>query len=148
MITCLIGHFSFESQVWRSPMTELYDWLSRQHHGLRTFQLLLVKLAGLREREPDKTALYVLLSQLVGRYIEAFDEKPVPVAAADRAHERLLQLFASLRRRASAEGQLCELNRVAAADLLEPVTVADSYSPSAAPRSTGDETEEIARGRA
>lgn len=47
-------------------MNDLYDWLSRQHHGLRTFQLFRQKLSDLSEREPDKKALYVLLSQLAG----------------------------------------------------------------------------------
>jgi hypothetical protein len=44
-------------------MNDLYDWLSRQHHGLRTFQLFRVKLADLSEREPDKKALYALMSR-------------------------------------------------------------------------------------
>ena len=125
-------------------MNDIYDWLSRQHHGLRTFQLFRIKLAGLREREPDKMALYTLLSQLAGRYIEAFDEKPVPVPTADCAYERLLKLLASLHRCASAEGQLSDLNRVAAVDLLAPGSD-DSYSSSAAPISPVDEIEQIAR---
>jgi hypothetical protein len=41
-----------------------------------------------------------LLSSLVGGYIEAFDEEPLPVAVADRAHQRLLDLAASLDLRA------------------------------------------------
>jgi hypothetical protein len=55
-----------------------------------------------------------LLSSLVGGYIEAFDEEPLPVAVADRAHQRLLDLAASLDLRATAEHQLADLNRVAA----------------------------------
>jgi hypothetical protein len=34
------------------------------------------------EREPDKKALYALLSQLAGRYVKSFDERPVPGALA------------------------------------------------------------------
>jgi hypothetical protein len=124
-------------------MNDLYDWLSRQHHGLRTFRLFRAKLADLSEREPDKMALYTLLSQLAGRYIEALDESPVPVAIADRAHERLLRLMASLHL-TSAEGQLSDLNRVAAVDLLAPVSNTDSYSPSMRPISRADEIEQIA----
>jgi hypothetical protein len=32
---------------------------------------------------------------LVGGYSEAFDEEPLPVAAADRAYQRLLDLVAA-----------------------------------------------------
>src|SRR3954465_15916640 len=82
------------SVVWRCTMNELHDWLSRQHHGLCTFQLFRGKVAHLGEKEPYKKALYVLLSRLADRYIEAFDEKPVPVEVADRAYQRLLTLLA------------------------------------------------------
>jgi hypothetical protein len=41
-----------------------------------------------------------LLSSLVGGYVEAFVEAPLPVAVADRAHQRLLDLVASLDLRA------------------------------------------------
>jgi len=58
-----------------------------------------------------------LLSYLVGSYIEAFDEEPLPVAAADRAYQRLLDLVASLDFRASADHRLADLNRVAVCDL-------------------------------
>ena len=101
-------------------MNDLYEWLSRQHHGLRTFQLFRQKLADLSEGEPDKKALYALLRQLAGRYIEAIDEQPVPSAIADRAYERLLRLLASLDLSAAADRRLAELNRVAAADLWLP----------------------------
>ena len=114
-------------------MKDLYDWLSRRHHGLRTFQLFRQKLATLSGEEPDNKALYALLSQLAGRYIEAFDEKPVPVAVADRAHERLLKLLASLDRCGSADGRLADLNRVAAVDLLEPMSNVDSRNPPVGP---------------
>jgi hypothetical protein len=52
--------------------------------------------------------------------MEAFDEEPVPIAVADRAYQRLLNLLASLDQSASAEGRLTELNRVAGVDLLMP----------------------------
>jgi hypothetical protein len=58
-----------------------------------------------------------LLNCLVGNYIEAFDEEPLPVAVADRAYQRLLDLVASLDFRARAEHRLADLNRVAAWDL-------------------------------
>jgi|SRR5690349_10268913 len=119
-------------------MNELYDWFSRQHHGLRTFQTFRAKLADLSGREPDKAALYALLSRLAGRYVEAFDEEPVPVATADLAYHRLLRLLASLSQGASAEKRLAELNRVAALDLLTPTENVEScnVSPEPASRAT------------
>jgi hypothetical protein len=96
-------------------MSDLHAWLSRQHHGLRTFQIFQQKLATLSGDEPEQRALCRLLTYLVGSYIEAFDEEPLPVA--DRAFQRLLDLVASLDFRASAEHRLADLNRVAACDL-------------------------------
>jgi hypothetical protein len=93
-------------------MSDLHAWLSRQHHGLRIFQQKLATLSG---DEPEQRALCRLLTYLVGSYIEAFDEEPLPVA--DRAFQRLLDLVASLDFRASAEHRLADLNRVAACDL-------------------------------
>jgi hypothetical protein len=98
-------------------MNDLHAWLSQQHHGLRTFQIFQQKLATLSRDEPEQQALCRLLSYLVGSYIEAFDEDPLPVAAADRAYQRLLDLVASLDSRASADQRLADLNRVAACDL-------------------------------
>ena len=109
-------------------MNDLYLWFSRQHHGLRTFQLFRQKLAHLSEREPDHKALYALLSQLAGRYIEAVDGEPVPAAVADRAYECLLKLLASLDLCAPADGRLADLNRVAAVDLLAPISNVQSYN--------------------
>jgi hypothetical protein len=131
----IIGGFL---RAWKSTMNDLYDWLSRQHHGLRTFQLFRRKLSDLSEREPDKKALDVLLSQLAGGYVEAFDEQPVPVANADRAHERLLKVLASLDQCASADRQLADLNRVAALDLLAPTSDVDSHDPSVKPALRAD----------
>jgi hypothetical protein len=98
-------------------MNDLHAWLSQQHHGLRTFRTFQQKLAILSSDEPGQRALCGLLSSLVGGYIEAFDEEPLPVAVADRAYQRLLDLVASLDCRASADHRLADLNRVAACDL-------------------------------
>ena len=98
-------------------MNDLHPWLSQQHHGLRTFHTFQQKLATLSRDESGQQALCRLLSSLVGSYIEAFDEEPLPVAVSDRAFERLLDLVASLDCRASAEHRLADLNRVAACDL-------------------------------
>ena len=98
-------------------MNDLHAWLLQQHHGLRTFQIFQQKLATLGGDEPEQRALCRLLSDLVGSYIEAFDEEPLPIAVADRAYQRLLDLLASLDFRANAEHRLADLNRVAAYDL-------------------------------
>jgi hypothetical protein len=98
-------------------MNDLHAWLSQQHHGLRTFRIFQQKLETLSGDEPEQQALCRLLTYLVGSYIEAFDEEPLPVAVADRAYQRLLDLVASLDFRARAEYRLADLNRVAACDL-------------------------------
>jgi len=82
-----------------------------------SFKILQQKLGTLSEDKPEQRALCRLLSCLVGSYIEAFDEEPLPVAVADRAHRRLLDLLASLDFSASAERRLADINRVAACDL-------------------------------
>ena len=98
-------------------MNDLYNWFLHQHHGLRTFRTFQQKLESMSRDEPDQRGLYRLLSSLVGRYIEAFDEEPLPVAVADRAHDRLLALLASLDLQAKPEQRLADINRVAASDL-------------------------------
>jgi hypothetical protein len=98
-------------------MNDLHTWLSQQHHGLRTFHTFQQKLATLSAGEPEQRALCQLLNCLVASYIEAFDEEPLPVAAADRAYQRLLELVASLDFQASAVRRLADLNRIAACDL-------------------------------
>jgi len=98
-------------------MNDLYAWLSQQHHGLRTFRTFQQKLATLSRDEPGQRALCRLLNSLVGGYIEAFDEEPLPVAVADRAYQRLLDLVASLDFRGGADLRLADLNRVAACEL-------------------------------
>ena len=99
-------------------MNELYTWVSQQHHGLRTFKTFQQKLESLSRDEPEQRGLYRLLSNLVGGYIEAFDEEPLPVEVADQVHHRLLELLASLDLRANADRRLSDINRVASFDLL------------------------------
>jgi hypothetical protein len=99
-------------------MNDLHTWLSQQHHGLRTFKTFQQKLETLSRQDPAQRALYALLSNLVGRYVEAFDEEPLPVAVADRAYGRLLDLVASLDLEADADRRLTDINRVAATSLL------------------------------
>ena len=93
-------------------------WVSQQHHGLRTFKDFQQKLESLSRDEPEQAGLYRLLSSLVGGYVEAFDEEPVPVEVADHVHRRLLELLASLDLRANSNRRLADINRVASFDLL------------------------------
>ena len=86
-------------------MNDLHAWLSQQHHGLRTFRIFQQKLETLGRDDPAQRGLCRLLSSLVGSYVEAFDEAPLPVEIADSTYQRLLTLVASptpRRRRAAA----------------------------------------------
>jgi hypothetical protein len=98
-------------------MNDLHAWLSQQHHGLRTFRTFQQKLDDVSKGDPEQRALCRLLNAIVGSYIETFDEEPLPVAVADLAYHRLLDLVASLDFSASADRRLADINRVAACDL-------------------------------
>lgn len=98
-------------------MNDLYTWLSQQHHGLRTFRAFQQKLDEVSDSDPQQRALCRLLNTVVGSYVDAFDEQPLPVAVADRAYQRLLDLTASIDLGASADRRLADINRVAACDL-------------------------------
>jgi hypothetical protein len=87
-------------------MNELFNWVSQQHHGLRTFKTFQQKLESLGRDEPEQRGLFRLLSNLVGGYIEAFDEEPLPAEVADHVHRRLLELLASLDQRANSDRRL------------------------------------------
>jgi hypothetical protein len=99
------------------PANDLYTWLSQQHHGLRTFRAFQQKLDTLSQGDLEQRALCRLLSGVVGSYVDTFDEEPLPVALADRAYARLLDLVASLDLHAAADRRLADINRVAACDL-------------------------------
>jgi hypothetical protein len=96
---------------------DLYTWLSAQHHGLRTFRAFQQQLDTLSQDDPKQRALCRLLSGIVGSYVDTFDEEPLPVALADRAYGRLLDLVASLDLHAGPDRRLADINRVAACDL-------------------------------
>ncbi|QOZ65832.1 hypothetical protein [Bradyrhizobium arachidis] len=94
-------------------MNDLHAWLSEQHHGLRTFRTFQQKLETLGRDDPEQRGLCRLLSSLVGSYVEAFDEAPLPVEVADGAYQRLLTLVASIDLNADADRRLADINRVA-----------------------------------
>lgn len=94
-------------------MNDLHSWLSSQHPGLRTFKTFQQKLANVAAAHPQQRAACMLLSGIVSRYVEEFDETPVPSAVADRAYSRLLHAIAELNPSADAPEQLAGLNRLA-----------------------------------
>src|SRR6185437_9665908 len=51
-------------------MNDLYAWLSRQHHGLRTYRAFQQKLDILSGHDPDQRALCRLLGGIVSSYVE------------------------------------------------------------------------------
>ncbi|WP_249163428.1 hypothetical protein, partial [Bradyrhizobium diazoefficiens] len=93
------------------------------HHALRLsngaalFQLSLWSQNRgpfqLGRDHPSQRGLCRLLSGLVGSYVEAFDEAPLPVEIADGAYRRLLALVASIDLNADADRRLADINRVA-----------------------------------
>jgi hypothetical protein len=99
-------------------MNELHHWLSQQHHGLRTFRSFQQQVETFGRERPEQRAICCLLGCLVGRFVETFDEEPLPVAVADRAYSRLLDLVASLDFQAGTDRRLADVNHVAAFDLL------------------------------
>lgn len=94
-------------------MNDPHAWLSEQHHGLRTFRIFQQKLDTLGRDDPAQRGLCRLLSGVIGNYIEAFDEAPLPVQIAERAYHRLLALVASIDLNADADRRLADINRVA-----------------------------------
>jgi hypothetical protein len=98
-------------------MNDLHTWLSQQHHGLRTFRTFQQKLDDVSKSDPEQRALCRLLNTVVGSYVDTFDEELLPVAVADLAYCRLLELVAGLDFSASADRRLPDINRVAACDL-------------------------------
>ncbi|MEY9403539.1 hypothetical protein ABIF66_001057 [Bradyrhizobium japonicum] len=98
-------------------MNDLHTWLSQQHHGLRTFRTFQQKLETLGRDDPAQRGLCRLLSGLVGSYVEAFDEEPLPVEVADGAYQRLLTLVESIDLHGDADRRLADINRVAESEL-------------------------------
>jgi len=98
-------------------MNDLHAWLSQQHHGLRTFRTFQQKLETIGRDDPAQRGLCRVLSSLVGSYVEAFDEAPLPVEVADGAYQRLLALVASIDVHGNADRRLADINRVAESEL-------------------------------
>ena len=99
------------------PFLELYDWLSGQHPGLKTFKALQLKLNQIAADQPQQRAMCRLLHGIIGSYVEEFDEAPLPSTIAERAYRRLLRALAELDSAAEPATQLGNLNRLAALHL-------------------------------
>lgn len=103
----------------RNILGELTTWLSSQHPGLRTYKAFRNKTLQLSASDSEHRALYALLAAMASRYIESFDEEPLPVKTADRAYEKLLKIVSEAEGSTSAppSQQIQVLNRVASTEL-------------------------------
>ena len=101
-------------------MGELYNWLSQQHHGLKTYKAFRSTLLDRIATDAQHRALYRLLAGLADEYIARYDAEAVPVEVAEETFRHLLELVAM------AEGSLAvspaeqiqTLNELAAAKLV------------------------------
>jgi hypothetical protein len=98
---------------------QLTRWLKAQHKGLRTYKSFHQKVLELGAQHKNEYALYYLLSALVARFIEAYEDSPLTLDVTDEAHKRLVAIAekSSLFNRMTAEEKLGLLNEVAAMDL-------------------------------
>jgi hypothetical protein len=103
----------------RNILGELTTWLSSQHPGLQTYKAFRNKTLQLSTSDAAHRALYALLGAMAGRYIESFDEEPLPVETADRAYQKLLGIVSEAEgsTSASASRQIQVLNHVASVEL-------------------------------
>jgi hypothetical protein len=101
-------------------MGELTDWLSQQHHGLKTYKAFRQTLVDRVSSDAQHRALYRLLAGLTEEYIARYDGEAVPVEVAEQTYRHLLEIVAT------AEGSLAAppakqiqiLNELAAAKLV------------------------------
>ena len=101
-------------------MGELHDWLSRQHHGLKTFKALRQNMLDRVATDTPHRALYRLLAGLTEEYIARYDGEAVPVEVAEQTFRHLLEVVAKAEGSltASAPQQIHILNELAAAKLV------------------------------
>lgn len=100
-------------------MEQLTQWLKAQHKGLRTYKTFHQRVLELGAQHKDQYALYYLLSALVARFIDAYEDSPLTLDVTDEAHRRLVGIAdkSSGFDRMSAEERLGLLNEIAAMDL-------------------------------
>jgi hypothetical protein len=98
---------------------QLTQWLKTQHKGLRTYKTFHQRVLELGAQHKDQYALYYLLSALVARFIDAYEDSPLTLDVTDEAHRRLVAIAerSSGFDRMSAEERLGLLNEIAGMDL-------------------------------
>ncbi|SHN67287.1 hypothetical protein [Bradyrhizobium erythrophlei] len=101
-------------------MGELHDWLSQQHHGLKTYKAFRQTLIDRVSSDAQHRALYRLLAGLTEEYIARYDAEAVPVEVADQTYRHMLEIVATAEKAltASAQQQIQILNELAAAKLV------------------------------
>ena len=102
-------------------MNELLEWLRHQKGGLNTYIEFQQKALALLSSDPGHAALARLLSELAGRFVDAYNGEPLPASVADQALARLTGLVekASRSRTADAASQIVLLNEVGLAELTQ-----------------------------
>lgn len=101
-------------------MGELNDWLSQQHHGLKTYKALRQTLLDRASSDAHHRALYRLLAGLTDEYIARYDGEAVPVGVAEETYRHLLEIVAKAETAltAPAPQQIQILNELAAEKLV------------------------------
>lgn len=101
-------------------MGELHDWLSRQHHGLKTFKAFRQSMLDRVASDTPHRALYRLLAGLTEEYIARYDGEAVPVDVAEQTFAHLLEIVSKAEGALTAapQQQIQILNELAAAKLV------------------------------
>jgi hypothetical protein len=101
-------------------MPALYDWLSSQHSGLKTFRAFQQRALDGAATDPDHRALYRLLAELAGDYVSRYEAEPVPVDFAEHSYQDLLEIAGAAEASMAmpANDQIQVLNRLAARTLI------------------------------
>jgi hypothetical protein len=101
-------------------MGELHDWLSHQHHGLKTYKAFRQTLLDRVSSDAHHRALYRLLAGLTEEYIARYDGEAVPVDVAEQTFSHLLEIVAKAEGSLTAQPsqQIQILNELAAARLV------------------------------
>jgi hypothetical protein len=101
-------------------MGELTDWLSQQHHGLKTYKAFRQTLIDRVSSDTPHRALYRLLAGLTEEYIARYDGEAVPVEVAEQTYRHLLEIVATAEVALTAPPpkQIQILNELAAAKLV------------------------------
>lgn len=101
-------------------MGELHDWLSRQHHGLKTFKAFRQNMLDRVAADTPHRALYRLLAGLTEEYIAKYDGEAVPVEVAEQTFRHLLEVVAKAEGSVTAPApqQIQILNELATARLV------------------------------